>query len=110
MTWVIKMSDADISSQTLAYTVGGTSETLVLVEFCNRSTSATATVSLWVVPTGESVGNEHLKESGTTLGTAGLASAVLVRKVIAPAGAKIYVQASTANVSCQVSGDETAVT
>jgi hypothetical protein len=110
MTWVIKMSDADISSQTLAYTVGGTSETLVLAEFCNRSTSATATIQLWVVPSAESVGNEHLKESGTQLGTAGLSSAVFARKVIAPAGAKIYVQASNANVSCQVSGDETAVT
>ena len=110
MTWVIKMSDADISTQTLAYTVGASLETLVLVEFCNRSTTASATVQLWVVPSGETVGNEHLKENGTQLGLAGSASAVLLRKVIAPASAKIYVQASTSNVSCQVSGDETAVT
>ena len=109
MTWVIKMSDADISAQTLAYTVGGSLETLVLVEFCNRGTDS-PTVQLWVVPTAESVGNQHLKESGTTLTPAGTANAVLIRKVIAPAGAKIYVQASTTNVSCQVSGDETAVT
>lgn len=109
MTWVIKMSDADISTQTLAYTVGASLETLVLVEFCNRGTTS-ATVQLWVVPTGESVGNEHLKESGTTLGAAGQSNAVLTRKVIAPALAKIYVQASNSSVSCQVSGDETAQT
>lgn len=109
MTWVIKMSDADISTQTLAYTVAAALETYVMAEFCNRGT-ATATIQLWVVPSGETLGNEHLKESGTTLTPAGLASAVLIRKLIAPAGAKIYVQASNANVSCQVSGDETAQT
>lgn len=110
MTWVIKMSDADISSQTLAYTVGASKETLVLVEFCNRSTSASATITLWVVPNGESVGNEHLKASGHLLAPAGPPSALAMFKEIAPPGAKIYVQASTANVSCQVSGDETAIT
>lgn len=110
MTWAIKMSDADISSQTLAYTVGASQECLTLVEFCNRSTTQTPTVQLWVVPSGESVGNEHLKESGTQLGAAGTSQAVLIRRVIAPASSKVYVQASTANVSCQVSGDETATT
>lgn len=110
MTWVIKMSDADISTQTLAYTVGASKETLVLAEFTNRSATENPTIQLWVVPSGESVGNEHLKESGTQLGVAGLGSAVLLRKFPAPTGAKIYVQSSTANVSCQVSGDETAVT
>lgn len=110
MTWTIKMSDADISGQTLAYTVGASLETLVLIEYCNRSTTTNPTVQLWVVPSGETVGNEHLKESGTQLGAAGTSSAVLVRRVIAPANAKIYVQASSANVSCQVSGDETAIT
>jgi hypothetical protein len=110
MTWTIPFNSADVSAQTLAYTVGGTKETLVLAEFTNRSTSATATVQLWVVPSAESVGNQHLKEAGTQLGTAGLSSAYLGHKFPAPAGAKIYVQASNANVSCQVSGDETAVT
>jgi hypothetical protein len=89
--------------------VGGTKETLVLVEFCNRGTDG-PTIQLWVVPSGESVGNQHLKESGTALTPAGTSTAIFIRKQIAPAGAKIYVQASTANVSCQVSGDETAVT
>jgi hypothetical protein len=57
------------------------------------------------VKSGEGVATQHIKESGTTLGLAGTPQAVLTRRVIAPAGAKIYVQASNANVSCQLSGD-----
>lgn len=105
MSWFIGMSDADISAQTLAYTVDAAYEARITVEFTNRSTSASATASLWVVPAGEGVANEHIKESGTTLGLAGTPQAVLVRRVIAPAGSKVYVQASSANVSCQLSGD-----
>ena len=107
MSWAIGLSDADISTQTLAYTVTTGYESRLTIEFTNRSTSVTATASLWVVPVGESVGTEHIKESGTTLGLAGTRQAVLIRKVIAPAGARVYVQASNANVSCQLSGDIT---
>lgn len=105
MAWTICLSDADISTQTLAYTVAAGSEARLTASFTNRSTSATATATLWVVPSGETVGNEHLKESGTTLGLAGTSQAVLERSFVAPAGAKVYVQASTTNVSCQVQGD-----
>ena len=86
MTWTIGMSDADISTQTLAYTVASGREARLTVEFTNRSTSAAATIQLWVVPSGETVGNEHLKESGTTLSFAGTRQAVLTRNVIAPDG------------------------
>lgn len=99
------MSDADISTLTTAYTVPAGSEARLTASFCNRSTSATATVQLWVVPQGESRGDQHLKESGTTLGLAGTAQAVLERSFVAPTGCIVYVQASTANVSCQVQGD-----
>jgi hypothetical protein len=99
------MSDADISTLTTAYTVPAGVEARLTAAFCNRSTSATATVSLWVVPQGETRGNEHLKESGTTLGLAGTSQAVLERSFVAPTGCIVYVQASTANVSCQVAGD-----
>jgi len=105
MAWSILMSDADISAQTLAYTVPAGKEARLSASFTNRNTSATSTVSLWVAPSGETVGNEHLKESGFTLGLAGTAQAVLERFFVAPTGAKVYVQASSANVTCQVSGD-----
>lgn len=103
------MSDADISTLTTAYTVPAGSEARLTASFCNRSTSATATLQLWVVPQGESRGDQHLKESGTTLGLAGTAQAVLERSFVAPAGCIVYVQASTANVSCQVQGDLIAI-
>jgi hypothetical protein len=107
--WIIGFNSADVSVQTLAYTVPSAKELLATVEFCNRGTAA-ATVSYWVVPSAESVGNQHIKESTLTLTPAGQASHVLARTARCPAGAKIYVQASNANVSCQVSGDETAQT
>lgn len=105
MAWSILMSDADISSQTLAYTVPAGKEGRLSVEFTNRSAAATATVQMWVVPSAETVGNEHLKEPGTNLSIAGTAQAVLTRKCVVAVGDKVYVQASNANVSCQVSGD-----
>lgn len=107
MSYSYTARSADISSQTLAVTVSASAEARFTVDFTNRSTSTTGTVSLWVVPSGESVGNEHIKEAGTTLGLAGTRQAVLTRKVIAPAGAKVYVQASNANISYQLSGDIT---
>jgi len=105
MAWSILYNNANVSSQTLAYTVPAGSEGRLSANFTNRSTSATATATLWVVPSGETVGNEHLKESGTTLGLAGTSQATLERFFVVPAGAKVYVQASNANVSCQVQGD-----
>lgn len=105
MAWSILMSDADISSQTLAYTVPAGKEGRLSVEFTNRSAAATATVQMWVVPSAETVGNEHLKEPGTNLSIAGTAQSVLTRKCVVAVGDKVYVQASNANVSCQVSGD-----
>lgn len=105
MAWSILMSDADISSQTLAYTVPAGKEGRLSVEFTNRNAAATATVQMWVVPSAESVGNEHLKEPGTNLSIAGTAQSVLTRKCVVAVGDKVYVQASNANVSCQVSGD-----
>lgn len=105
MAWTIALSDADISAQTLAYTVPVGSEGRLSASFTNRSTSATATVTLWVVPNGEVVGNEHLKEPGTVLGLAGTSQATLERFFVAAAGTKVYVQASTVNVSCQIQGD-----
>lgn len=105
MAWMTPVSDADISSQTLIYTVPTGYEGRLEVEFTNRSASATATVQLWVVPNGESVGNEHLKEPSTLLDLAGALTAVLTRKISVPSACKVYVQASNTNVSCQVSGD-----
>ena len=105
MAWTIALSDADISSVTTAYTMAAGTEGRMSASFTNRSTSATATVSLWVVPSGETRGNEHLKESGTVLGLAGTPQATLERSFVMPAGCVAYVQASTANVSCQVQGD-----
>jgi hypothetical protein len=109
MAWTIALSDADISTLTTAYTMAAGSEGRMSASFTNRATNATATVQLWVVPSGETRGNEHLKESGTTLGLAGTPQANLERFFVVPAGAVVFVQASTANVSCQVQGDVTAV-
>ena len=110
MAWTIALSDADISSLTTAYTMASGSEGRMSASFTNRSTSATATVQLWVVPNGETRGNEHLKEAGTTLGLAGTPQANLERFFVVPAGAVVFVQASTANVSCQVQGDVVSTT
>jgi hypothetical protein len=105
MAWSILYNNANVSSQTLAYTVPAGSEGRLSANFTNRSTSATATATLWVVPNGETLGNEHLKEPGTNLGLSGTPQASLERFFVAPAGAKVYVQASNSNVSCQVQGD-----
>jgi hypothetical protein len=105
MAWTIALSDADISTLTTAYTMAAGSEGRMSASFTNRNTSASATVQLWVVPSGETRGNEHLKEAGTTLGFAGTPQANLERFFVVPAGAVVFVQASTANVSCQVQGD-----
>jgi hypothetical protein len=109
MAWTIALSDADISTLTTAYTMAAGSEGRMSASFTNRNTSASATVQLWVVPSGETRGNEHLKEAGTTLGLAGTPQANLERFFVVPAGAVVFVQASTANVSCQVQGDVVAV-
>jgi hypothetical protein len=105
MAWSILYNNANVSSQTLAYTVPVGSEGRLSASFANRSTSATATATLWVVPNGETVGNQHLKEPGTNLGLSGTPQASLERFFVAPAGAMVYVQASNSNVSCQVQGD-----
>ena len=110
MAWTIALSDADISTLATAYTMAAGSEGRMSASFTNRSTNATATVQLWVVPNGEVRGNEHLKEAGTTLGVAGTPQATLERFFVVPAGAVVFVQASTANVSCQVQGDVVAST
>lgn len=109
MTWTIYGSDADISSQSLMATIPASKEAYCSIEFTNRGTTP-ATVSFWVVPALGSVGNDNLKESATTIYPAGYSGAVLIRKFIATAGATIYAQASNSSVSCQVSGDETAIT
>ena len=109
MAWTILLSDADISTLTTLTAISAGTEARLTASFCNRSASATATVQLWVVPSGETRGNEHLKEAGTTLGLAGTPQAVLERSFVAPAGCVVYVQASTANVSCQVQGDVVSV-
>lgn len=109
MAWSILYNNANVSSQTLAYTVPAGYEGRLSANFTNRSTSATATATLWVVPNGETVGNQHLKEPGTNLGLSGTPQASLERFFVAPAGAMVYVQASNSNVSCQVQGDVVAV-
>lgn len=110
MTWTTPVSDADISGQTLIYQAPDSKESYVTLDFCNRSASASATISIWVVPEAESVGNEHIKESGTIIDVAGMRTATLSRTFAVPTGCKVYVQASTTSVSCQAWGDETATT
>jgi hypothetical protein len=110
MTWITPQCDQDISTQTLIYTVPSAKEAKLKVRFCNRSTSANASISLWVVPDSSSPGDENIVISGMTIDPAGPGSAKHTEVIEASSGTKIYVQASTANVTCVVTGDETANT
>lgn len=108
MAWKQKYNSSDVSSQTLAVTVAASTEGLYLIRFANRSTSATATATVWRVPTGETVGNQHLVEPSTTLAVSGQPGAVLTVRVPCETATKIYVQSSTANVTCTIDADESA--
>lgn len=108
MAWKQKYNGSDVSSQTLAVTVAASTEGLYLIRFANRSTSATATVTVWRVPSGETVGNQHMVEPATVIAESGNTGAVLTVRVPCETATKIYVQASTANVTCTIDADESA--
>lgn len=108
MAWKQKYNASDVSAQTLAVAVAASTEGLYLIRFANRSTSATATATIWRVPSADTVGNQHMVEPATTLGVSGTPGAVITVRIPCETGTKIYVQTSTANVTCTIDADESA--